>query len=558
MSASDKKKFRKEQASDMLTAKQREQQAEEKKLRVYTICFVTAMILIVCAVLGVVGVRAAINGGLSERFTVAATVEGEKLNAIEFSYYYNDAVSEFYNEWYEQFSDQTDTYLLTMGLDTSKPLDEQVQDEETGKTWAEYFVELALEEAKRDAALCNEAKKNGFELTEEQKDNIDASIENIKMWAPYYGFNDANHYMRATYGNGASLRSYRAYFERCQIADAYYDAHLADYTYTDEQMREYESKDNKGMDYNAFTYTTAYLSYTFFQQGGTEGENGVMTYTDAENDAARAAMKVAAETLVTATSPEDLKAKAAEVETKEGTSISVSNNKNQMYSQFKGANADLAAWIIDDARQEGDIDLIPINAKTTVDGAEVEVTNGYYVVIFQGRNEQTDPMGNVRHLLVKFEGGTEDEETGELTYSDEEKAAAKEEADGYLKTWKEGEATEATFIELVKEHSDDTSAEDGGLFEDIHPGSSYVENFLNWSIDPARKAGDAEVIETEYGYHVMYYVGDDDMSYRDLLVTTDMAAADQEVWYEALLEPVTGEVVDTSKLKLDTILAPAQ
>ena len=51
MSASDKKKFRKEQASDMLTAKQREQQAEEKKLRVYTICFVTAMILIVCAVL---------------------------------------------------------------------------------------------------------------------------------------------------------------------------------------------------------------------------------------------------------------------------------------------------------------------------------------------------------------------------------------------------------------------------------------------------------------------------------------------------------------------------
>jgi hypothetical protein len=237
MSASDKKKFRKEQASDMLTAKQREQQAEEKKLKIYTICFVTAMILIVCAVLGVVGVRAAINGGLSEHMTTAATVEGEKLSAVEFSYYYNDAISDFYNEWYEQYSDQTDTYLMMMGLDTSKPLNEQIQDEETGKTWADYFVELALDEAKRDAALCKEAKNNGFELTKEQKENIDASIENIKMWAPYYGFNDANHYMRATYGNGANLRSYRAYFERCQLADAYYDAHLADYTYTDEQYQ---------------------------------------------------------------------------------------------------------------------------------------------------------------------------------------------------------------------------------------------------------------------------------------------------------------------------------
>ena len=163
-------------------------------------------------------------------------------------------------------------------------------------------------------------------------------------------------------------------------------------------------------------------------------------------------------------------------------------------------------------------------------------------------------MSNVRHLLVKFKGGTENEETGEVEYSDAEKAEAKVTADNYLKTWKDGAETEESFIELVKKHSEDTSAAEGGLFEDIHPDSQYVANFLNWSIDPNRKAGDADVIETEYGYHVMYYVGDDDMTYRDYMITSEMRAADQEKWYNGVLETITASVKDTSKMKLDLVM----
>ena len=136
--------------------------------------------------------------------------------------------------------------------------------------------------------------------------------------------------------------------------------------------------------------------------------------------------------------------------------------------------------------------------------------------------------------------------------------AAKAEADGYLKQWQEGEATEDTFIALVKEHTDDSSAETGGLYEDIHPYSSYVENFLKWSIDPNREKGDAEVIETEYGYHVMYYVGDDELSYRDVLITSDMAAVEQETWYNGLIEPITATVGDLSKIELGLILNQGQ
>ena len=34
----------------------------------------------------------------------------------------------------------------------------------------------------------------------------------------------------------------------------------------------------------------------------------------------------------------------------------------------------------------------------------------------------------------------------------------------------------------------------------------YVKAFTDWSIDAARKPGDTGIVETEYGYHIMYYV----------------------------------------------------
>ncbi len=34
-----------------------------------------------------------------------------------------------------------------------------------------------------------------------------------------------------------------------------------------------------------------------------------------------------------------------------------------------------------------------------------------------------------------------------------------------------------------------------------------VETFNDWCFDPARKPGDTGIVETSYGYHVMYFVG---------------------------------------------------
>lgn len=552
MSASDKKKLRKEQAAAFLTEKQQKEQAEAKKLKAYTITFVTAMVLVVCIALGVLGVRAVNHSGILQKNTIAATVGDKEFNSVELSYYYNDAISEFYNEWYSQYNTYTDTYLKMMGLDPAKPLNDQVYDQESGKTWAMYFVETAIANAKSDLALYNLAVTEKFKLPENEQTTLDNSIKNIETYAKLYGYKNADQYLRAMYGYGSDAETYSEYTRRSTIATAFYNAHQDELKYDDAAIREYEKdKVNK---YNSYTYSYAYLSYTDFREGGKKDDKGNVTYTEEENKAAREAMKAAAELLATATSVDDLKEKIKTVKVNEKSELAVNKEEALLHSNI---NATLADWLSNADRKEGDIAAIA-NSSTTKDedGKEVTTTNGYYVAIFHSKTDNTKKMSNVRHLLVKFKGGTKDETTGETVYSEKEKNEAKTKAEGFLKTWKEGEkANEETFIELVKKNSDDSSAKEGGLFEDIHPDSSYVEPFLNWSIDPARKAGDTGVIETIYGYHVMFYVGDDDMTYRDYMITNEMRTADQQKWYDGILEPVKTSVGDTSKLDLDLILS---
>lgn len=141
------------------------------------------------------------------------------------------------------------------------------------------------------------------------------------------------------------------------------------------------------------------------------------------------------------------------------------------------------------------------------DQAEIEAYFDENEATFQesGITKDGKQISDVRHILIcpqATEG--EDEES---TLGDAEWAACLSKAEEILNTWKTGEATEQSFADLAKEYTEDGgSMETGGLYEDITPDSYYVEAFLNWSVDAARQPGDTGIVQTEYGYHVMYFV----------------------------------------------------
>ena len=132
---------------------------------------------------------------------------------------------------------------------------------------------------------------------------------------------------------------------------------------------------------------------------------------------------------------------------------------------------------------------------------------------------------------MKFSGGTKDKETGETTYSDAEKKAAKEKAEAILEEFLKGEKQDSeAFGKLAGEKSEDTGSKStGGLIEDIYRDSNYVQSFKDWALDN-RKVGDTGIIESEYGYHVMFYKEHDELSYRDYMIDIDLTNETYTEW----------------------------
>ena len=178
---------------------------------------------------------------------------------------------------------------------------------------------------------------------------------------------------------------------------------------------------------------------------------------------------------------------------------------------------------------------------------------GYYVVYFVGSNTNEFALANVRHILIAPQGGTYDSTTGTTVYSDEEKAAAKATAEELYAQWKAGEATEDTFATLANEKSADGDGTTGGLYTDVYPGQ-MVANFNDWCFAEGRKAGDTGIVETEYGCHIMFYVGNSNTTYRDYLITNDLTTADANAWFNGLVENMTVTTLDTKYIRTDLVL----
>ena len=112
---------------------------------------------------------------------------------------------------------------------------------------------------------------------------------------------------------------------------------------------------------------------------------------------------------------------------------------------------------------------------------------------------------DVRHILVQVKGGTADD-TGAVTYSDAEWETCRADAQAILDQWLASEKTEESFAALATEKTEDPGSQaTGGLYQQVYAGQ-MVQPFNDWCFDAARTYGDYDLVQTSYGYHVMFFV----------------------------------------------------
>ena len=538
MSASSKKKLRNAEQAEKLTEKQLAAQKEAKKLKLYTTLAVVILIALVVFAAYVGISRTIANSGIRERNTVALTIGEETISNAEFSYFFVAAVNEFYNQY--------GSYASILGLDTTKPLNEQVLNEETGETWADDFINVAIENAKATYAIAAEAKANGFTLPEEAVSEIDGTMSTMEMYATLYGYSDVDAYLKAVYGNGSSEEGLRAYYELTELARYYQNHYYDSLTYDDADLRAAEAENYN--EYSSYNYNYYYLNVLDF----IEGES--TEYTAEQRADATKKAEEAAKSLtdgITTVEAFDAAIAALPINAENTTAASYAST-NASYGSIYAGYAD---WVTDDSREAGNMTYVASTSTTTDDsGKETEQINGYYVVMFNSSNDNNFAMSNVRHILVTPEGGTYNSTTGLYDYSDDEKAAAYEEAVAILNEWKSGDATEDSFAALANEKSEDGDGTTGGLYEDINPSTSFVTSFKDWALAD-HEAGDTEIVWSEYGYHIMFYSGDSETTYRDYLISTELANNDYNAWYTALTEALSVDEGSFEHIRTDLTLS---
>jgi len=329
------------------------------------------------------------------------------------------------------------------------------------------------------AALLQYAKDNGIALTEREKtaigeavnDQLDqmreAAKENKVSLSRYMGF---------VYGTGVNRGVIEKGLSESILANKAYFSKFLELNFTQEELDAYNAEQEANGDVFSYAY---YLVTT--------GEDR----SDEEAKAAAEALKTGfAESSADA---EDLEAAFNDLLAEEIPEAASTSRTDVQAASIDTLYHD---WMLEDARQAGDIDVFP-----AADGS------GYYAVVFLGRSDNTDTVAQVRHILIQAEA----DEDG--NYSDEAKAAAKARAEELLAEWEAGDKSELSFASLAYLFSEDNGSRgNGGLYSAVRQGQ-MVEEFDRFCFadhaygDTAIVYGEAE--GSYAGYHVMFYVGTD-------------------------------------------------
>ena len=545
-------------------------------------------VIVIVALVACIAMVAINYTGVIEKNTTAVMVGDQKVSQAEYGYYYNQG----YN-----MANQYASYGYDIGFDTDSLPDKQEYSgmfgsiegfpEDQTPTWVDFFAFYAQNSLKQIKSGVAEAEKQGLALDENDLAEVQSSIDSLKSTASGNGYS-LNAYLRASNGKGVNEKLYRKILEE----QALYQKLTETKT---EEFKAAVTAEQVETEYNSNLESYAAVSYRSYlvaaEKVAVPAEVDEDAEADAEEDAeptlevtdeTMAAAKETADKIAAAKSEDEYLAAVAEAagDKKYLTDDSLTLTKDTTSDAIYNATYDteLSSWLFGDEAVTGATKVVE------------EADSGYTVYyVAEAAHKPAESMTySVRHILVKFPEDdadtTDDAETADETAEETAEEAAVEvpeldtkaydgvkiilDVDGstakdketYLKAqnilveYLEGEHTADAFGALAKKYTEDSNGAQGGLYEDVKIGD-MVSEFESWCTAKGRKEGNVGIVETTYGYHVMYFEGKKTVPWDDAIkealaspkAQTFMAdlAADESVAVTVVSEKALQKVEDT-------------
>lgn len=332
----------------------------EKKKRILGIISTAA--IIVCIIALIVVVPMVKNRKVLKEYIKVGDVS---VSQLEFNYHRANTINS-----YSQI-------LPYFGVDTSKPLSEQVYDSETGATWADFFNEQAALSIQENRAMVDDAAAKKVSLDVDNEYNT--YMNQIKTEAKEAGMS-LNSYFVSLFGTGASEKTMKDIIKNDITAILYYQYLTQTMEASDEEAQaEYE--ENKD-DYDSVDYRVLEFAADVTDESAEEEITSAM---DAMTARAQEMLdKVNAgedfETLCATYAPEEERTEYADSETDK--SLVTGATASSSYVPYMD-------WLFDASRKDGD---------TTLFTDEDDYT--CYVLSFEKRYMGDTVLSNIKQTLT--------------------------------------------------------------------------------------------------------------------------------------------------------------
>ena len=427
------------------------------------------------------------TGFMMDKLT-AMEFGGEKISALQYRIFYKTTEMNFINQY------ATDLTLY-YGVDLSQPLEAQPYGD---GTWGDYLHSATQSAIAETYTLYMEAKENGYALASKDDPQFKAEVAAYRASAEVLDMT-LDEYIDAVYGSAVDMEDIEAAAQIRATAVNYYNDYIDGLEVSDDEVKAY---------YEAYPALYDLVDYRYFSF-----PYETVTYTEGDKSEGAPASKEEADEM-TAQNIAEAQAKADEFLSKitdEESFIELAREycdpeDAEAYADddatlnvggalSNAGSSSLLAWCAEDGRKAGDT--------TTVD-----TTMAIQVAYFIDRYLPEIPTASVRHILLSVDTADEESTEEEIAEIEAQDAAAKAQIESILEEYMSGEQTEEAFGELAVKYSQDSgSITTQGLIEEFYEGQ-MVPEFNEWCFDSARKAGDVEIVKTDYGYHLIYFVSE--------------------------------------------------
>ncbi len=504
--------------------------------------------VIVLAIVAGIGAVAVNTSGMLERGKTAFYVGDVEVTSAEYGYYYSSAFNNYF-----QYSYQYDTYYgagmgkMYTGYDYSVSPDQQKYDGKIDGVdepmFTDFFADQAMQSLKYVKASVKYAEENGIALDDEDYAHIDETIADYKEGAKGMNFS-LPAYLRKFFHKGMTVDMLKKIIEEQTLTTKVQTVKVDEFaeSYADAKIDETYFKSLK-------TYGVVSLRYYDIAadkekvKAEKEGEEDTEKVTDKTMSAAKvkadefvAALKTPGKSFTDVAADFEFKAgneKYEEYKTDDSKTLLEEVGYDEV--SYESTDKDFLKWVIDTDTKAGETYVVKNDG------------TGYTVfMMVDPVHKAADSFTyDVRHILVKF---PEEEKSEETTEEKEETAEEKEEvkvevldtskydvtvdnvveteeytnaelyikAQDILKEYLDGDKTEEKFGELAAKYSEDGNAADGGIYEDVTEGYMVAE-FEDWALKEGRKAGDVGIVETQFGYHIMYFIESEKTTWSDVI-----------------------------------------